>query len=396
LIAATAMGGAFASGGEPPAAFFAGHGGLAGLLKTLAREWPGVRTRCVDLDPNADAEVLAAHLVHEVLADDARSEVGYLNGRRMALGHLDAPLSRSSDAKSALAPGEPLLVTGGARGITAAVVAELAQRWRPTLLLIGTSPLPPDAEDASTAGRSGAPELKATLLDRLRKEGSPVGPADVERRYRALLREREIRANLRAFHAAGARVEYAQVDVRDTPALSRALSLWEKQFGPPVGLIHGAGVIQDKLICDKTPESFDHVMSTKLSGALSLARLVRPEALRFAAFFSSVAGRFGNRGQGDYAAASEALNKLAIWLDRRWPCRVVSLLWGPWSGIGMVSDLEAHLGRRGLGMIPPEVGRSKLADELLYGRKGDVEVIIAGDLGPLAEPIERIAAGVSR
>jgi NAD(P)-dependent dehydrogenase (short-subunit alcohol dehydrogenase family) len=234
------------------------------------------------------------------------------------------------------------------------------------------------------------------LLELLRRDGHPVGPAELERCYQALRREREIRANLRAFREAGAAVEYAQVDVRDESALGRTLNAWEKKFGPPVGLIHGAGVIQDKLICDKTPESFDHVVGTKLSGALSLARLVRPDALRFAAFFSSVAGRFGNRGQGDYAAASEALNKLAVWLDRRWPCRVVSMLWGPWSGIGMVSDLEAHLGRRGLGMIPPEVGRSRLADELRRGQKGDVEVIVAGDLGSLAEPVERLVEGVLR
>src|SRR5262249_61816725 len=132
-----------------------------------------------------------------------------------------------------------------------------------------------------------------------------------------------------------------------------------ERFGPPVGVIHGAGVIQDKLLCDKTPESFDRVLGTKLDGALTLARLLEPKALRFAAFFSSVAGRFGNRGQGDYVAANEALNKLAVWLDRRWPCRVVSLIWGPWSGVGMVSDLEGHLGRRGLGMIPPDVGPSR-------------------------------------
>ena len=112
-------------------------------------------------------------------------------------------------------------------------------------------------------------------------------------------------------------------------------------------------MIHDKLLRDKTPESFDRVLGTKLDGALNLARLLEPDALRFAAFFSSVAGRFGNRGQSDYAAANEALNKLAIWLDRRWPGRVVSMIWGPWSGVGMVSDLEGHLGRRGLGMIPP-------------------------------------------
>ena len=37
--------------------------------------------------------------------------------------------------------------------------------------------------------------------------------------------------------------------------------------------------------------------------------------------------------------------------------RVVSLVWGPWSGVGMVSDLESHLGRQGLAMIPPAVSR---------------------------------------
>jgi hypothetical protein len=108
--------------------------------------------------------------------------------------------------------------------------------------------------------------------------------------------------------------------------------------------------------------------------------------LRFAAFFSSVAGRFGNRGQGDYAAANEALNKLALWLDRRWPCRVVSVIWGPWSGVGMVSDLEGHFGRRGLGMIPPRLGAPRFADELARGPKGVVEVLVAGDLGPLERP----------
>ena len=119
--------------------------------------------------------------------------------------------------------------------------------------------------------------------------------------------------------------------------------------------------------------------------ALVLARLVEPSALRFAAFFSSVAGRFGNRGQADYAAANDTLNKLAVWLDRRWPARVVSMIWGPWSGVGMVSDLEAHLGRQGLGMIDPADGRKRLGEELIHGGKGVVEVIIAGDLGNLID-----------
>ncbi len=276
-----------------------------------------------------------------------------------------------------------------ARGITAEIALDLAERRRPTFLILGFSPEPAEEEDPSTRGLDSVAELKQAIFDRLRASRSHVEPSNVEQAYRTLRREREIRQNLRRLRATGAVVRYAGVDVRDADALLRILDQWKAEFGPPVGLIHGAGVIQDKMLRDKSVASFDHVVSTKLQGALNLTRLLDPKALRFTAFFSSVAGRFGNRGQADYAAANEALNKLAVWLDARWPGRVVSMIWGPWSGVGMVSDLESHLGSLGLTMIKPEQGRPLLLDELLKGRKGDVEIVIAGDVGSLEHPSAR-------
>ena len=85
---------------------------------------------------------------------------------------------------------------------------------------------------------------------------------------------------------------------------------------------HGAGLIEDKLIQDKSVESFDRVFGTKTISAFVLSQRLRPESLRFAVFFTSVAGRFGNRGQADYAAANEVVNKLTSVLNHRWPCRV--------------------------------------------------------------------------
>ncbi|MBX6314354.1 MAG: SDR family NAD(P)-dependent oxidoreductase, partial [Isosphaeraceae bacterium] len=388
LIAATAMGGAFASAGSAAADFFPGQGGLAGLLKTLAREWPKLRTRVVDLDPREPAATLAAWLSAEVRTDDGWPEVGYIAGRRIRLRAVARPLALAEGGPALdLAAGEPVVVTGGARGITAAVAEALARRWRPSLLLIGSSPPPPEAEDPATAGLTSAADLKAALLDQLRRVGRPVGPSDLERAYRSLRNARQIRDTLHRLRAAGAVVEYARADVRDADALGCALDAWRRRYGDPVGLIHGAGVIHDKLLRDKTPESFDRVLGTKLDGALNLARWLRPDALRFAVLFSSVAGRFGNRGQADYAAANEVLNKLAIWLDRRWPGRVLAVNWGPWAGVGMVSDLEEHLGRRGLGMIAPEAGCAALIEELRLGRKGEVEVILASELGTLDGPL---------
>ena len=390
LVAATGMGGGFASLPETPTHFFPGHGAIAGLVKTLAREWEGVRGRVVDFDPTEPPEILGSRLADELMADDARAEVGYFRGRRIALRVVESRLPEFGAETLEVRPGEPILITGGARGITAAVAANLARRWRPTLLLIGTSPLPEPEDASEIAGIHPPVEVKARLLERFARSGRNVSPVELERAYQGVCREREIRANVQTLRATGATVEYARADVRDPLALRSALDNWRERYGPPVGLIHGAGVIQDKLLRDKTPESFDRVIGTKLYGALTLARLIDPDPLRFAAFFSSVAGRFGNRGQADYAAANDALNKLAVWLDRRWSGRVVSMIWGPWSGVGMVSDLEAHLGRQGFGMILPEVGSPRLGDELAFGTKGDVEVIVAGDLGKLVDPTEAL------
>ncbi|WZO96125.1 SDR family NAD(P)-dependent oxidoreductase [Isosphaeraceae bacterium EP7] len=385
LIAATGMGGLSGGVGSLPTHFPPSHGSVAGLTKTLAREWPAVRVRSVDLDRDEAIETLAGRLVEEVFAADPRSEVGHQGVRRMALAARPEPLEVRAGGL-VLEPGAPVILTGGARGITAAIALELARRWKPRLLIVGTTAAPTGDEDPETADIDDPAKLKALLLGRAQRRGERASTTSLESAYRDLTRAREIRRNLAALRDAGALVEYGAADVRDSQALGRLLGGWRHQFGPAVGLVHGAGVIHDKLLRDKSPESFDRVFGTKVIGALNFLRSVDLDALRFASLFSSIAGRFGNQGQIDYAAANEALNKLALWLDREIPGRVLSAIWGPWSGVGMVSDLEGHLGRRGLTMIPPDVGARLFADELAHGRKGTVEVVFSGSLGTLELP----------
>ncbi len=383
LLAATAMGGGFGAGLAPlPADFFPGQGGVAGLVKSLAHEWPEALVRVVDFDARRSPAELAQMLLAELHDASAPVEVGHLDGQRVTL-ECDAAGFEHTDGWTPLEPGSTLLVTGGARGITAAATLELARRYRPRLALVGQSPLPPENEWPETAGLDEPARLRAALIELLRREGRPSGPGEVERAYRRVVKEREIRANLAALRACGAEVAYFAADARDRQALGEVIRRVEERFGAIDGVIHGAGVIDDRLIGDKTVESFEYVFHTKLQSALNLSELLDPERLRFCAFFASVAGRFGNRGQSDYAAANEVLSKLAAWLDQRWPGRVVSVVWGPWSQIGMVSELEQHLMSRGLELIPPDVGPLRFEEELRCGRKGEYEVVIAGDVGQL-------------
>jgi NAD(P)-dependent dehydrogenase (short-subunit alcohol dehydrogenase family) len=393
LLAATALGGAFGFGDAPlPPDFSPGHGGVHGFTKCLAQEWPDVLVRSVDLETEGQRPpVLAERLLAELGEREGPGEVGHQGGRRLTWRPRAAALADQSNGRPLLEPGMPVLLTGGARGITAAVALELARRYQPTLLLLGRSPLPEERELDDTAALATPATIKSALMARLEREGRPPAPALVENLYRRLLQDREIRNNLRRLRETGAAVHYFPVDVRDAVAFAELLDALRQRFGPLAGVIHGAGVMEDRLLRDKTPESFDRVFDTKVVSARVLAERLQPEKLRFCVFFASVASRFGNKGQSDYAASNEVLSKLALALDRRWPGRVVSIAWGPWSGIGMAAHLEKHLLQRGLRLISPDEGPGLLMAELLHGHKGETEVILAGGAEALTRPVPHLA-----
>jgi len=382
LLAVTAMGGAMGYGDDRPDGFFAGHGGVAGFTKCLGYEWPDVTVRVVDVAADLPAPRLVEQLLGELAAVDGPFEVGRDGDRRVTWQVEPGPLAKDAP-EIALGADDTVLVTGGARGITARVAREIAERYKSKLVLVGSSPTPVE-EGADTVNLHTASEIKTALL----KRQSGAKPAAVEAEYKRLLKDREIRANLDAIRAAGGTVEYRSLDVRDSQAFG-ALIDELKAKGGIAGVIHGAGVIEDKLLRDKTPESFDRVFGTKVDSALTLARKLDPAKLKFFALFASITSRYGNRGQSDYAAANEVLSKLACDLDHRWPGRVVSVAWGPWAEVGMVADLEKHLVARGLKLIEPAVGAGFAVDEVIFGPKGEPEVVVAGGTETAPKPRAR-------
>ncbi len=379
LLAVTAMGGTMGFGGELPQEFSVGHGGVAGFTKCLGYEWPDVTVRVVDVSSETPAPRLVEQLMGELGDPDGPFEIGRDGDRRVTWQVEPGPLDKESPAVE-LTEKDTVLITGGARGITAKVALELATRYKSKLVLVGSSPAPA-AEVADTVSLTTAAEIKAVLL----KRQPGAKPAAVEAEYRRLLKDREIRANLAAIRAAGSVVDYRAIDVRDAKNFAALIDELQASGGI-AGVIHGAGVIEDKLLRDKTPESFDRVFGTKVDSALTLARKLDPARLKFFSVYASITSRYGNRGQSDYAAANEVLSKLACDLDRRWPTRVVSVAWGPWAEVGMVADLQKHLVARGLKLIEPGVGANFAVDEVIFGTKGEPEVLIAGGTETAARP----------
>ena len=380
VLAASALGGAFASD-RPARPFFPGHGGLTGFLKTLAVEWPTVRTRAVDLEPAAP-HIAAEWILDELLAADELVEVGYRAGQRTRLELRPAPAAAEPPLESAVGDGAVVLITGGARGITAQAALHIARTARVTLVLTGRTALPGGPEPSETAALTEPAALKRALMERQRRAGEAPTPATVEAAYQRLLGEREVHRTLAGLRETGARVEYIPCDVRDADAFGALIDGVYERYGRIDGVIHGAGVIEDKLIRDKSLDSFSRVLSTKVESAVTLAAHLRPEGLRFLLFYSSIAGRLGNRGQADYGATNEIVNKLAIWLQREWkgcPGRVVAIAWGPWATRGMASpEVQRRFVERGVALVPPDSGNAALLAELRATDRTENEIVVAG------------------
>ena len=364
----------------------AGTGAISGYLKCLGMEWPDVLVRSIDFDHGCAADKVVDVFEREMGDLAGPYEVGYtLEGKRYTWDPESSSLSTSKQAVE-LDSDSVILITGGARGITAAIAEEFASRFQSHLILVGRSPLPEEQESAITKCITDKAEIKKAIIESIVANGEKPIPAEIEERFRKLMVNRELFENIANIEKAGSTVEYRSVDVRDRAGMTKLIESLYSKFGKIDGVVHGAGVIDDKLVKDKTPESFDKVFSTKVESAYLLAELLQPESLKFVSFFASIASRYGNRGQSDYAAANEVLCKLATELERRWAARVFAVAWGPWTGIGMVADLEKHLTARGIALIDSEVGCRMFVDEVIYGAAGDSEVIIAGGAENMITP----------
>jgi NAD(P)-dependent dehydrogenase (short-subunit alcohol dehydrogenase family) len=374
----TSLDGKFGLGGGPLAI---AQAGTIGMFKTLKRECPELWVKSIDLDRTMDAQLIFSRMVEEMGCDDDLVEVGISQNARWKLALVKKPLA-AGPRRLPLDEKSVVLVTGGAYGVTAEVVKELARQYKPTLVVVGRSALPA-AEPADLQSCTDVATLRKVLLDKMRRENGKLLPMEFEKALSRVLKDRQIRDNIAAFQRAGATVEYYTADVRCIEGFGGLIDQVYERHGRIDGVIHGAGVIEDKLISQKSLESFANVFGTKAASAQILAQKLRPDSLKFLVFFSSVAGRFGNAGQVDYSAGNEYLNKLADHLDAQWPARVIAVNWGPWDG-GMINDdLRRRYRDKQIDLIPPAEGSQAMLAELAI-EKGEAELLLTCSVDVMA------------
>ncbi|MGH3670098.1 MAG: SDR family oxidoreductase, partial [Pseudonocardiaceae bacterium] len=269
-------------------------------------------------------------------------------------------------------------------GITAQVAIGLARASGCHLELVGRTPVPAAYEDPATAAAADRVALRRVLA-----QAGGRSPAQIELATSRILAEREIRSTLAELAGLAASVRYAAVDVQIPEAVTALIEDVYQRHTRLDGIVHGAGVLADGLMAEKTLQDFARVWATKVDGARALADAARAD-LGFLVLFGSVSGVFGNRGQADYAAANDALDTLArTWSSAGGPPRahrrVLAVDWGPWAApgdsAGMVTgELAREYARRGIELIQPEDGVASLLAELAHGADSHV-VYLAGSAG---------------
>ena len=358
----------------------------SGVTKSYAFERPDLRCRALDLHPDhvLDEDAAAAIIENDLFALDGEVEVGLdRDGRRWAL------VAFAEDVVEELQPltsDDTWLVSGGGSGVTAASiigVAKASANAGAHFILLGRSTL-----IESTASWIGWDEQQLTdEKNALRKrlvdasESGKVTMVEWNKAWRAFTRSRDVYQTLHAVEQTGNHATYRSVDVMDVDGLA---ALGASLGRPITGVVHGAGLEDSKLVSDKSHDTFDRVVRVKVDGWQALMGAVKAsgaEALDFACCFTSVAGRFGNAGQTDYAAANSVLDAEMARLTAASSTRGVAIGWTGWRDVGMATrgSIEAVFAAAGIETLAVEDGVDLFVDEALRG--GKRRVLGCGSLG---------------
>lgn len=294
---------------------------LWGLGRVLAGEHPDIFGGVVDM-PDQLAAVDVEHLLallHSAPGEGHGEELVSVRGPICEVPRLVAIEREKQNAPLECRADGTYLITGGLGVLGLEVATWLAGRGARRIIL---------------AGRTGLP-------DRSTWDGFADSP--IRRRVEAV----------RTLENLGVTVRTLVVDVADHEALAAALEVEMLGLPPIRGVVHAAGILDNRAAIDVDKASLASVLRPKVSGALALHRLFPVGVLDFLVFFSSCGQLLGLPGQAAYGSGNAFLDALA-WHRSGLGDHALSVAWTSWRGLGMSTSsqiIDIELAARGTGDI---------------------------------------------
>jgi|UniRef100_A0A7V6A1L5 acyl transferase domain-containing protein/NAD(P)H-dependent flavin oxidoreductase YrpB (nitropropane dioxygenase family)/NAD(P)-dependent dehydrogenase (short-subunit alcohol dehydrogenase family)/acyl carrier protein len=347
--------------------------GVLGMFLAAAQEYPEFLFRSVSLD--ADTDIKAA--LPQAL-DTAQSliQIIYRGSQALTRKAVVEPAPFRTEPALRLDPGDVVVMSGGARGVTPLLAKALAP-LSPRLALLGRTKLDPEV-DYDALLRSGADE--AALRRFLKKRQPDIAGSALEKALARLRAGLEVARTLKDLALLGVEARYFPCDVAQAESVHQTISQVVGEWGRIDVVIHGAGVIHDSFVAFLSPEDFHRVVAVKLAGAANLLAATKPHGLRCLAAFSSAAAIQGNPGQANYCAGNRAMS--ALLATQAPPTGVLlakAFMLPPVEGVGMADDPEVKelLKLKGLekAYVHAEELVQLLVRELFLGNPQDVWVM---------------------
>ncbi|MFK8184467.1 MAG: SDR family NAD(P)-dependent oxidoreductase [Phormidesmis sp.] len=316
----------------------------AAFARSLHLERPSLRVRVVDLSVALTPEQSADRVIAELAGRETIITAGYdaEQMRRVPQSRLQQPATYTPREQN-WSSQDVILVTGGAKGITAECALAIAKFTGAKMALVG---------------RSAAPV-----------PGS----------------QNEIVKNLARYRQQDLTAEYYSCDIANPEAVNTLVQSITTDLGSVTGVIHGAGLNTPRRVEQVSLESAQKEVSPKLVGAQNLLHALADYPPKLFLAFTSIIGITGMPGNSWYGFANESLALLLRQFSSLHPeTQVVSLAYSVWDEVGMGARMGSvkNLARMGIGAISPHEGIGRCV-KLFHHDPGVQQVVISAQLGGL-------------
>jgi polyketide synthase PksN len=267
-------------------------------------------------------------IVAELYDKAAEKEVRYQNKDRL-IRKIEAVHLRKEN-ENILKQNGVYLITGGAGGLGLLFARYLAVHYSARLILIG---------------RSELSEEKKRIIEELDNLGS--------------------------------KAVYWRADVTESGQMAAVIKKAAETFGQIHGVIHGAGLVSDKLITQKEQVDFEKIVQAKMKGSVVLDEATKEEPLDFFVFFSSTASVIGDFGQCDYSIGNRFLDCYADYRNtlakkKQRNGKTITINWPLWQEGGMHFQKDAetlYLKTSAMGYLKTEDGWNAFREIIESGKE---------------------------
>ncbi|OBQ20050.1 SDR family NAD(P)-dependent oxidoreductase [Anabaena sp. AL93] len=318
---------------DPPTSVFS----VASFAASLHLERPKLKIRVLEFDHRLSLEIINQKIKAEFTTSDNYSVAGYNCESQRHQMVYDLAQKKSQSRNVNLTPEDVIIVTGGAKGITAECAIALAEKYHCKMALVGSSPV-----------------------------------------------NDEVQNTLKKYADAQLIAKYYSCNITDLNAVNQLIQKVTTELGIITTVIHGAGTNKPRRTEQVSSSEAYQEIAPKLIGAWNLITALKYHQLKYFIAFTSIIGVTGMLGNSWYAFSNETVDLLLRNLKKQTGTETITLAYSVWSEVGMGAKMGSTktLANMGIDAIPPHLGVAEFL-HWIENCADDQQIVIAAKLGGL-------------